>query len=148
MQVREPGLDEDSPGLFSLLYVSEMCGPDPHELGRICERSRVNNLRDGITGLLVFDGRGFCQFVEGRESGIKALLGRLEQDPRHRRMRVLQLGAVPGPRRFPVWRLGYAYCADPSAIARVVAAQRDADAIEAFTHWVPGLPTRAEGVAP
>ena len=129
---------------FCLLYVSEMSTPDANELRRICEQSRANNLRDGITGLLVFDGHAFCQFVEGEERVVAALLGRLECDPRHRHMRLLQFGALTGPRRFPLWRLGYAYSADPSAIAGM-ATTREAEAVTAFERWLPRLTPRAEG---
>ena len=142
--MHDPGPDaSDAEGLFSLLYVSEMSRPDAHELGRICEQSRVNNLRDRITGLLVFDGHAFCQFVEGSEPVVAALLDRLERDQRHHQMRVLQLGPLPGPRRFPLWRLGYAFAADPSAIARM-RTTRDAAAIAAFERWAPGLTLRGE----
>jgi len=133
----------DASGLFSLLYVSEMSRPDAQELGRICEQSRANNLRDDITGLLVFDGRAFCQFVEGGERMIAALLARLERDPRHRHMRLLQFGPLSGARRFPLWRLGYAYSAEPSAIARM-RTRRDAAAVAAFHRWAPRLARRSD----
>ncbi len=133
----------DAEGLVSFLYVSEMAQPDPDELARICEQSRANNLRDGITGLLVFDGRAFCQFVEGGQRVIAALLDRLERDPRHHHMRLLQFGALTGTRRFPLWRLGYAFSADPSAIQRM-RTTRDAAALAAFERWAPGLARRGE----
>ena len=133
----------DPSGLFSLLYVSVMAKPDADELGRICEQSRTHNLRDGITGLLVFDGHAFCQFVEGEKRVIEALLARLESDPRHHDMRVLQYGPLPGPRRFPRWRLGYAYCADASAIARLETTRAEA-AIGAFERWAPELSWRGQ----
>ncbi len=139
MDMHDPGPDaNDASGLFCLLYVSEMWRPDAHEVRRICEQSRANNLRDGITGLLVFDGHAFCQFVEGSERAIASLLVRLEGDPRHGHMRLLQFGPREGPRRFPRWRLGYAYSADPSAIERM-RATRDAEAIIAFERWAPEL---------
>ena len=142
MTLHDPGPEaSDAAGLFSLLYVSEMTRPDAHELGRICEQSRLNNARDHITGLLVFDGHAFCQFVEGSERAIAALLARLEGDPRHGNMRRLQFGPRAGPRRFPRWRLGYAYSADPSAIARM-RVTRDAAAILAFERWAPELTER------
>jgi len=97
MDTHDAGSDaSDASALFSLLYVSEMSAPDAHEVRRICEQSRANNLRDHITGLLVFDGHAFCQFVEGRERVIAALLARLEGDPRHRHMRLLQFGPLAG----------------------------------------------------
>lgn len=142
MDMHEPGPEAgDAAGLSSFLYVSEMSKPGAHELARICEQSRANNLRDGITGLLVFDGRAFCQFVEGDERPLAALLARLEGDPRHRQMRLLQFGPLTGPRRFPLWRLGYAFSADPSAIQRM-RTTRDAAAIAAFERWAPRLARR------
>jgi len=125
-------------GLFCLLYVSEMSRPDAQEVCRIREQSRANNLRDGITGLLVFDGQAFCQFVEGGEPLMAALLTRLERDPRHRNMRVLRFGRMAGARRFPAWRLGYAYCADPSAIAQM-RTTFDVAAVAAFEGWATQL---------
>ncbi len=108
-----------APPLFTLLYVSELTIPDAGEVDRICHQSRDNNERDDITGLLVFDGKAFCQFVEGPEPAVAALLGRLELDSRHTRMSVLHHGPALADRRFTDWRLGYAYSADPEAIARV-----------------------------
>ena len=105
--------------LFTLLYVSELAQHDAGDVERICRVSRDNNERDGITGLLVFDGHSFCQFVEGPHDEIARLLARVERDTRHVRMRVLHHGPAVGGRRFPDWRLGYAYTADPAAIARL-----------------------------
>jgi hypothetical protein len=121
----------ESPALFSLLYVSDMTEPSAHEVARICERSRTNNLRDGITGVLLFDGRSFCQLVEGPQHAVAALRERLAADPRHLAMRVLRFGPSAGPRRFPSWRLGYAFAADPAAIAALEGTSGDA-AIGAF----------------
>ena len=114
---REPTGSHDA--LVSLLYVSELTVLDAGEIDRICHQSRANNARDDITGLLVFDGRAFCEFVEGPQPAMAALLRRLERDPRRVRMRVLQYGPAASGRRFPAWRLGYAYSADPAAIARM-----------------------------
>ena len=128
----------DSGALLALLYVSDMVAPDAGEVARICTQSRVNNLRDDITGLLLFDGKAFCQYVEGPPPAMAGLRERLERDPRHTRMRVLQFGATDGSRRFPSWRLGYAFSADPAAIDRV-AGTRGADAIAAFGRWLQEL---------
>ena len=138
MQTQDPGADGRAQDLFSLLYVSEMAAPDAAEIARICEQSRANNLRDGITGLLVFDGKAFCQYVEGPGPAISALLGRLDGDPRHQNMRVLQHGRGGATRRFPSWRLGYAFSADPAAIERVEAGRGDR-ALVAFDRWLRTL---------
>ncbi len=124
--------------LFTLLYVSELIVHDAGEIDGICHQSRDNNKRDDITGLLVFDGHVFCQFVEGPRGSIDALLHRLEHDPRHEHMRVLHHGPAPGGRRFPEWRLGYAFSADPAAIARIERERGEAAVLE-FDRLQPTL---------
>lgn len=144
MDIPDPGRDDEV--LFTLLYVSELATGDAAEVDQICRQSRVNNQRDGITGVLVFDGHAFCQFVEGPEPAVTALLDRLERDPRHLKMHVLQFGRTPWPRRFTSWRLGYAYSADPAAIARI-ASSRGGEALAAFRGWLPGLAARDDSEA-
>jgi len=104
--------------IFSLLYVSRMATADAGEIERIRRQSQTNNERDGITGLLVFDGAAFCQLVEGPQAALVGLRQRLERDSRHVDMRVLHFGPSPA-RRFPAWRLGYAFVADAEAITAV-----------------------------
>ncbi len=133
-----PDLRRDDAAFFSLLYVSELAGGGAREIGQICRQSRDNNTRDSITGLLVFDGAAFCQFVEGPRPAITSLFDRLESDRRHVRMLVLHFGGTPRPRRFGSWRLGYAYSADPAAISRIASTRGDA-ALAAFAGWAPGL---------
>jgi len=141
MDTSDSGRDDEA--VFTLLYVSELAAGGAAEIDQICRRSRANNQRDGITGVLVFDGQAFCQFVEGSEPAVAALRDRLERDPRHRDMRVLQFGRTPWPRRFTSWRLGYAYTAEPAAIARI-ANHRGGDALAAFRDWLPALATSDE----
>jgi Sensors of blue-light using FAD len=128
----------DDAGLFTLLYVSELREPAADVVARICEQSRDNNARDAITGLLVFDGQAFCQFVEGPEVAIRSLRDRLCLDPRHVKMNVIQFGGTTLGRRFPGWRLGYAFSADPAAIRRL-GGTRDDDALAAFDRLLPVL---------
>ena len=126
--------------LFSLLYVSGSADLDAGEVDRICRQSQANNQRDGITGLLVFDGAAFCQLVEGPQAAICGLRQRLEREHRHVEMRVLHLGPSPA-RRFPSWRLGYAFVADPEAIAAVERASSET-AIHAFAAAMGPLAAR------
>lgn len=136
MDTSDPGPNDEA--LSTLLYVSELATGGATEVDEICRQSRVNNRRDRITGVLVFDGHAFCQFVEGPGPAVSALLDRLERDPRHVKMHVLQFGSTPWPRRFTSWRLGYAYSADPAAIARI-ASSSSGDALAAFRDWLPSL---------
>ena len=126
-------------GLFTLLYVSEFSGNDATDVLRICRQSRQNNERDGITGLLVFDGHAFCQFVEGPRGSVLGLHDRLASDPRHAGMRTLHVGPAAGSaRRFPSWRLGYAFVADPRAITQLSGIAGES-AVDALAELVPKL---------
>ncbi len=143
-------MDQPHPGdvddaLFTLLYVSKLATGGAREVAEICLQSRNNNERDRVTGVLVFDGHAFCQFVEGPGAAVSALLERLERDPRHLNMRVLQFGRSPWPRRFTSWRLGYAYSADPAAIARI-ASTSGGDALAAFHDW-EAVPTATDSAS-
>lgn len=104
--------------LVGLLYVSEISSLDSGYVEAIRKESVPNNERDDITGLLLFDGWSFCQYVEGTGVSIAALLRRLQRDARHKDLRILQYDAVE-QRSFSGWRLGFAFVADPDAIRRV-----------------------------
>jgi len=90
---------------FALLYVSDLARGESYEaVLDIAEQSTRNNLRNGITGLLLFDGARFAQFVEGPEATIRDLCGRLRSDSRHESMDTLLFGQSIGARAFSVWQ--------------------------------------------
>lgn len=89
--------------LLQLTFVSDAVGRlGPEELAslrQVCER---NNLRLGLTGLLLHRGGRFFAALEGPE---RALLARMEiivTDPRHRGVRILNERGVE-ERRFGNW---------------------------------------------
>lgn len=118
--------------LFHLFYVSETTTGDARDITAIGDESQANNARDDITGLLLFDGKYWCQYIEGSERAVDDLLGRLRRDPRHRHMRLLQHGPAGAERMFPNWRMGYAFIADENAIRSVLAAS-GANALDVFS---------------
>ncbi len=117
--------DRQHSALHRLIYVSRSRLADwDKDLRGIAAMSRPNNLRDGITGvLLLFDDGVFCQILEGAFAQLNTRFARISQDPRHTDVRVLQ--AVPTQRRrYPGWPMGLARnCCDrpafedPSAIS-------------------------------
>ncbi len=74
------------------------------EVFNIVEKSARNNLRDDLSGFLIFSGNRFFQLVEGQEQAIDALLHRLGNDPRHREIRVLSRKPV-AQRSFAKWKM-------------------------------------------
>jgi hypothetical protein len=69
---------------FRLLYISTVrAGQSPDMVEEILAASQIRNRKNGLTGLLVFDGRRFMQYLEGEESAVRALYAKIQNDPRH-----------------------------------------------------------------
>lgn len=130
----------ESSALFNLFYVSEATSSDAQVVLAVADQSQLNNKRDEITGLLLFDGKCWCQYIEGSEQAVRSLYERLQRDSRHRDMRVLHYGPVDGPRKFPNWRMGFSYVADREAIQRVLRAESGQafEALSGIGHDVKG----------
>lgn len=68
--------------------------------------SRSNNVRDGVTGVLLYTGESFLELVEGRDTAISALWRRILIDDRHRGV-VILFDVTGRERAFQQWRAGY-----------------------------------------
>lgn len=55
----------------------------------ILNSSIKNNVKDGITGVLLFKSRVFIQLLEGPEDKVEATFQRIIQDPRHENIKLL-----------------------------------------------------------
>jgi len=131
-----PGIRGES----AFLYVSEL-SPDVdrgvvHEMARA---SRVRNRANGITGLLMFDGSSFAQWLEGPVQAMDHLLTRLRADPRHHRMEVLWFESPGLGRRYPQWHFGYLGLQRGSQGLRRLRGTRGADAMLLFGELGRGL---------
>lgn len=98
--------------LRQLLYVSRL-SDSSHvtQVPRILSTSRVQNAVYGITGVLVFDGERFCQFLEGPVSHVDQLVHNLINDPRHTQFHVL-FDNPASERVFETFRMGYVALVD------------------------------------
>jgi hypothetical protein len=56
---------------------------DERQLREIYDSARNLNGLDGISGLLIFNGTHFLQWIEGPPAAIDDLVERLRRDPRH-----------------------------------------------------------------
>lgn len=93
---------------FQLLYISRLVpAGDFRVVRKIVEVARRMNPARGISGALLFDGERFCQLLEGSEISVRGLMGRIEIDPRHANVRVLQAGAFGDGLMSPRWASGY-----------------------------------------
>ena len=89
--------------LKSLTYTSD-ARPDlePGDIRAVHHTARHLNALDGVTGLLIYNGRQFLQIIEGDERAIDALLQRLLADARHSGLTVEHERFVD-QREFPNW---------------------------------------------
>jgi hypothetical protein len=75
-------------------------------LQAMIDQARRANGPQGITGLLAFGGGVFFQILEGPEESVGALVVRLQADPRHAHLRVLQDVTVEW-RDFAGWPMAF-----------------------------------------
>ena len=81
------------------------------EVPRLISKSRTNNERDGIGGVLVFTGSDFVQLIEGAPELVDACWERILSDPRHHSVAPFLDMSDQEP-WFPEWRVGYLYDED------------------------------------
>ncbi|MGT2425574.1 BLUF domain-containing protein [Amnibacterium kyonggiense] len=94
-------------GLLSVVYTSEAVQDFTElDLAVLLGVSRSNNEPQGVTGLLLADGRRFLQALEGPEPAVRATLARIALDPRHVDVRVIEESVID-ERRFGSWAMGY-----------------------------------------
>lgn len=93
--------------MLQLVYVSTAApGVDQAMVDRILARSRANNARDLLTGLLYFDGKRFMQVLEGPAAAVEAAYERIAADPRHRALVVVSRRTIE-TREFGSWAMAY-----------------------------------------
>ncbi len=100
--------------LFCLVYVSSATEPFSNEdLLALLTTSRRNNVRDGVTGMLLYRQGNFMQVLEGAEEKVRALHQRIQNDPRHRGLITL-LQQRTEARQFGGWAMGFRNLSDPT----------------------------------
>lgn len=90
--------------LLQIIYVSTAAPHQAIEPDVMLAKARRNNGRDGITGMLYFDGTRFMQAMEGPAEKVEATLARIKADPRHRAMVVLAKRQIE-TREFGEWAM-------------------------------------------
>lgn len=101
------GQHSDTGAVYRLIYRSHDRIPVEGrraELGELFSQARSNNKRSGLTGALLLDGDHFVQTLEGEESVVRELFGRIERDPRNDSVEVLAAGPTGG-RVFARWAM-------------------------------------------
>ena len=97
--------------LYRLIYTSRNLLPGDEDaqaatIGGILSVSKRNNARVGVTGALLFSGATFAQVLEGSRLAVEATFERIQRDPRHSDVSVLQCEPV-AVRGFPAWSMAF-----------------------------------------
>lgn len=94
--------------LYGFLYHSQLASDaDLSCVADIVKTARSFNKEHGITGILVFDGLRFCQYIEGPQSDLQDLINRIADDPRHEQFTPKFHAPVAGERLFGNWSMAY-----------------------------------------
>ena len=94
--------------IYQLIYHSHFMavGAGPSSaLRSILRASEANNLRDGISGFLIFDKTSFVQVLEGEQAAVLEAYDRISDDPRHAYLTVLDTRWIKA-RDFDGWAMG------------------------------------------
>ncbi len=100
-----------SDAIYRLVYYSRNhIGGDEATFARNVEQiltvSRRNNVRDDISGALLFNRGCFAQVLEGPLEKVEAAFERIQQDDRHGEVSLLALDVIQA-RSFANWAMGY-----------------------------------------
>jgi hypothetical protein len=82
--------------LIQIIYISrstfestEVINIIEPNVARILAKSRINNRKNGLVGVLYFGDGAFFQCLEGEEDAVNNLLTKLEDDPRHKDLKII-----------------------------------------------------------
>ncbi|MCI3280612.1 BLUF domain-containing protein [Synechococcus sp. PCC 6717] len=91
--------------LHRLLYLSSATdGLAYSDLRDIMAKSEVNNVRDGITGMLCFGNGMFLQTLEGDRRKVSETYARILKDPRHHSAEIIEFKEID-ERTFINWSM-------------------------------------------
>ena len=130
--------------IYEMLYVSTMAPSAPVAVvSTIAMRSRVSNALRCITGMLIFDGIRFCQYLEGGKDDLIALFERISNDSRHAAVTLIHHGPLQ-ERRFKKFSLAFATGDDFEALSRLEALKGPCG-VTAFSELLPTLDKESQG---
>ena len=103
--------------LRRVLYVATARKPFSREdLAALLAKSRTNNERDDVTGMLLYRDGLFIQALEGPPEAIRALMTRIRNDSRIIGCDLIDESEAQD-RVFPDWRMAYRNLNDPGIAA-------------------------------
>lgn len=102
--------------LSQLTYCSRVQNLGPEDVQAILDVSRKGNQAADVTGMLLYDRRGFLQCLEGEREQVTATFARIVADPRHDQVALIAVHDIEN-RDFPDWTMGYVVTKLPQVAA-------------------------------
>ncbi|WP_372989913.1 BLUF domain-containing protein [Sulfitobacter sp.] len=91
--------------MIRLLYFSTArASLSTSDVTDIVTLSQKKNAERGVTGALAFNGRNFCQLLEGDEQVVRGLVQDIEKDQRHSGFKIIDEKAID-TRHFADWSM-------------------------------------------
>lgn len=100
--------------VYQIMYISSVTGTiTADQCAAIARASAISNRADGVTGLLLFNGKRFLQVLEGPREAVDRVYQRIARDGRHAALVKLREQMVDA-REFGEWAMAFDNPADPS----------------------------------
>ena len=93
--------------MYTLTYESNATGnPTEKDMEQLLLEARTNNLKNDITGCLIYYNGGFIQIIEGEKDKIIELFGKIKIDTRHTDVHLFSDDTIT-QRTFTNWGMSY-----------------------------------------
>jgi hypothetical protein len=93
--------------IFHLVYKSSASeGLDSCDISKIINKSQSNNIKTGVTGLLLYRQNTFIQLLEGEEQAVRTTYNKILKDSRHSDVKVL-IESKSSIRIAPQWSMDH-----------------------------------------
>ena len=100
--------------MISSTYISQAVGePSEDDLFDLLEQCRRNNVKKGLTGMLMYGGGTYLQCLEGVSADVDELLETIDSDPRHTAVKILRRVPITS-RQFTDWSMGFEHVTEKS----------------------------------
>ncbi|WDE01308.1 BLUF domain-containing protein [Thalassomonas actiniarum] len=93
--------------MIHLIYISSATSwPTERDLTELLEQARARNIRQNITGMLLYGNATYMQLLEGEEKDVHEIYGAIKKDPRNNSVVTLLEEGIT-ERDFPDWSMGF-----------------------------------------
>ena len=106
----------------------------------IVKTARRFNKEHQITGMLIFDGQRFCQYIEGPHQPLQDLISAIEKDPRHTEFTPKIACFDQKTRLFSQWSMAYVLVDDVEPLDEITASE-GSQMLEKLQSMMPMLDT-------